>query len=245
MPTGHPFFREGSAGRDAEDSRNPKSPKVLVSVQLVLHHPTHLPSLHLYTSPPPPPPPPPPITTTTITTSYLSHAYLRQTKESSECPIEGVLTKKRGMLSSHLSHQWLGAMPLTPAFNPQYSSYNSLHTGLVRESRIWVEEESRRVCVSSLQHNSFHHYHHIHTCLAHLLHPHRSRSPISAIQSVFECAVVLLGSADVSWRAVRHATQDDNFCVRLAAVCVPALTQAVVSTLADKLEVIIIPLIVN
>ncbi|XP_045101948.1 dynein-1-alpha heavy chain, flagellar inner arm I1 complex-like isoform X2 [Portunus trituberculatus] len=63
-----------------------------------------------------------------------------------------------------------------------------------------------------------------------------SRSPISAIQSVFECAVVLLGSADVSWRAVRHATQDDNFCVRLAAVCVPALTQAVVSTLADKLE---------
>ncbi|XP_063870908.1 dynein axonemal heavy chain 10-like isoform X4 [Scylla paramamosain] len=66
--------------------------------------------------------------------------------------------------------------------------------------------------------------------------PKVSRSPISAIQSVFECAVVLLGSADVSWRAVRHATQDDNFCVRLAAVCVPALTQAVISTLADKLE---------
>ena len=106
-------------------------------------------------------------------------------------------------------------------------------------------KESHRIYVSSLQHISFHHLYYPHTCLAHLFHPPRSRSPISAIQSVFECAVVLLGSADVSWRAVRHATQDDNFCVRLAAVCVPALTQAVVSTLADKLEVIIIALIVN
>ncbi|XP_050721570.1 uncharacterized protein LOC127001253 isoform X3 [Eriocheir sinensis] len=63
-----------------------------------------------------------------------------------------------------------------------------------------------------------------------------SRSPISAIQLVFECAVVLLGSADMSWRAVRHATQDDSFCTRLAAVCVPALTQTVISTISDKLE---------
>lgn len=54
---------------------------------------------------------------------------------------------------------------------------------------------------------------------------------------MFECAVVLLGSADMSWRAVRHATQDESFCTRLAAVCVPALTQTVISTIADKLEV--------
>lgn len=104
-----------------------------------------------------------------------------------------------------------------------------------------------RVCISFPQPSSFHHLHHPHAHLTCLLHLPRSRSPISAIQSVFECAVVLLGSADVSWRAVRHATQDDNFCVRLAAVCVPALTQAVVSTLADKLEVIhvIVALIVD
>lgn len=62
---------------------------------------------------------------------------------------------------------------------------------------------------------------------------------------MFECAVVLLGSADMSWRAVRHATQDDNFCTRLAAVCVPALTQTVTATIADKLEVFFITVIVE
>ncbi|XP_042227080.1 uncharacterized protein LOC121869635 [Homarus americanus] len=63
-----------------------------------------------------------------------------------------------------------------------------------------------------------------------------SRSPISAIQIVFECAVVLLGSSDTSWRAVRHAIQDDNFCSKLAAVCVPGLKQSVIATLTEKLE---------
>ncbi|XP_069945849.1 dynein axonemal heavy chain 10-like isoform X2 [Cherax quadricarinatus] len=63
-----------------------------------------------------------------------------------------------------------------------------------------------------------------------------SRSPISAIQIIFECAVVLLGSADMSWRAVRHAIQDDNFCSKLAAVCVPGLKQNVIATLSEKLE---------
>ncbi|KAG7177218.1 hypothetical protein Hamer_G000483 [Homarus americanus] len=64
----------------------------------------------------------------------------------------------------------------------------------------------------------------------------KSRSPISAIQIVFECAVVLLGSSDTSWRAVRHAIQDDNFCSKLAAVCVPGLKQSVIATLTEKLE---------
>ena len=59
MPMGHPFFREGSASRDAEESRNSKSPKVLVSVQLVLRYQTHiyLPSpLHVTTHHPLPSP---------------------------------------------------------------------------------------------------------------------------------------------------------------------------------------------
>ncbi|KAK4315961.1 hypothetical protein Pmani_012837 [Petrolisthes manimaculis] len=63
-----------------------------------------------------------------------------------------------------------------------------------------------------------------------------SRSPISAIQLVFECAVAVMGSADLSWRAVRHATQDDNFCTKLAAVCVPGLKQQVISAVNEKLE---------
>lgn len=65
----------------------------------------------------------------------------------------------------------------------------------------------------------------------------RSRSPISAIQLVFECAVAVMGSADLSWRAVRHATQDDNFCTKVAAVCVPALKQPVITAVTEKLEV--------
>ncbi|XP_071539245.1 uncharacterized protein [Panulirus ornatus] len=63
-----------------------------------------------------------------------------------------------------------------------------------------------------------------------------SRSPISAIQLVFECAVFLLGSGDMSWRAVRHATQDDNFCTKLAAVSVPELKLSVITMLTEKLE---------
>ncbi|XP_042865358.1 uncharacterized protein LOC122248966 [Penaeus japonicus] len=63
-----------------------------------------------------------------------------------------------------------------------------------------------------------------------------SRSPISAIQVVFECAVSLLSNQDVTWRAVRHATQDEAFCTKVAAVCVPGLKQAQITSLTEKLE---------
>nr|XP_045619033.1 uncharacterized protein LOC123770899 [Procambarus clarkii] len=63
-----------------------------------------------------------------------------------------------------------------------------------------------------------------------------SRSPISAVQILFECAVVVLGSTDMSWRAVRQAVQDDNFCHKLAAVCVSGLKHNVIAMLAEKLE---------
>ncbi|KAK3856108.1 hypothetical protein Pcinc_037531 [Petrolisthes cinctipes] len=63
-----------------------------------------------------------------------------------------------------------------------------------------------------------------------------TRSPISAIQLVFECAVAVMGSADLSWRAVRHATQDDNFCTKLAAVCIPGLKLQVITAVTEKLE---------
>nr|XP_027224649.1 uncharacterized protein LOC113816833 [Penaeus vannamei] len=63
-----------------------------------------------------------------------------------------------------------------------------------------------------------------------------SRSPISAIQVVFECAVSLMSNQDVTWRAVRHATQDDTFCTKIAAICVPSLKQAQIVSLTEKLE---------
>ncbi|KAK7015540.1 hypothetical protein SK128_021634, partial [Halocaridina rubra] len=63
-----------------------------------------------------------------------------------------------------------------------------------------------------------------------------SRAPLSAIQILFECAVYLLGATDVSMKAVRHATHDNTFCKKLAAICIPGLNQTQISTLTEKLE---------
>ncbi|XP_064083938.1 uncharacterized protein LOC135199712 [Macrobrachium nipponense] len=63
-----------------------------------------------------------------------------------------------------------------------------------------------------------------------------SRAPLSAIQVLFECSVFLLGATDMSMKAVKHATHDNTFCKKLAAVCVPGLNATQISTLNEKLE---------
>jgi hypothetical protein len=54
---------------------------------------------------------------------------------------------------------------------------------------------------------------------------------------MFECCVYLLGSSDVSMRAVRQATHDANFCVRLGQLDITALADEHVAFLTHRLDV--------
>ncbi|XP_068224168.1 LOW QUALITY PROTEIN: dynein axonemal heavy chain 10-like [Palaemon carinicauda] len=63
-----------------------------------------------------------------------------------------------------------------------------------------------------------------------------ARAPLSALQVLFECSVFLLGATDMSMKAVKHATHDNTFCKKLAAVCVPGLNSTQISVLNEKLE---------
>ena len=65
----------------------------------------------------------------------------------------------------------------------------------------------------------------------------RSRSPIAAIQLMFECCVYLLGNTDVSLRTVRQVTNDDGFCTALTAVQVTELAEETLAFLNHRLDV--------
>ncbi|KAF2358451.1 hypothetical protein FHG87_010797, partial [Trinorchestia longiramus] len=64
-----------------------------------------------------------------------------------------------------------------------------------------------------------------------------SRSPIAAIQLMFECCVYLLGSSDVSMRAVRQATHDPDFCTKLTLLDVSQLSHERLAFLTHRLDV--------
>ena len=54
---------------------------------------------------------------------------------------------------------------------------------------------------------------------------------------VFETSVYLMGSNDTSWKAVRHAVQDEQFCNKLAGLKVPKLSVKQINNVKERLEV--------